>query len=389
MPAPALLIADDQPDIRAALHLLCKGHGYDVDSAGSPTDILRAVERRRYDAVLIDMNYTRDTTSGAEGLDLLTALRTYDALTPIIVMTAWSTVGLAVDAMRRGAVDFIQKPWDNDVVIATLRAQVDRHRAARHAQAAAEWHDADMARAALVQQHLLDSPSSPHTPLDCAVRSLPARGVGGDFHHVVALDANRTLFLVGDVTGKGIAAALLMAHLQAHVRMVVAQPDVTPGLVLGALNTLLHGIDVEEHLATACCAIDDRATGTLSYATAGHPPPICTRSNGCTERLTTEGPILGLFPTATFTTSDTPFRHGDRLVMFTDGVTDGTNDLGEHFSDDRLVTLVQDSPTGIDATLHGVLTAHHAFTGDGQPADDLTLLVAGPGQREHRADAAA
>jgi DNA-binding NtrC family response regulator len=131
---PRVLIADDQPDVLEALRLLLKGEGFRIDSAGSPASVMDAVQARDYDAVLIDLNYARDTTSGEEGLDLLTKLRSQDPALPVIVMTAWGSVDVAVDAMRRGARDFIQKPWDNPRVIAIVRTQVELSRALRRQQ---------------------------------------------------------------------------------------------------------------------------------------------------------------------------------------------------------------------------------------------------------------
>ena len=131
---PRVLIADDQPDVLEALRLLLKSEGFRIDSAGSPASVMDAVQTRDYDAVLIDLNYARDTTSGEEGLDLLTKLRSQDPALPVIVMTAWGSVDVAVEAMRRGARDFIQKPWDNPRVIAIVRTQVELSRALRRQQ---------------------------------------------------------------------------------------------------------------------------------------------------------------------------------------------------------------------------------------------------------------
>src|SRR5258708_21735666 len=123
--AGRILVADDQKDVLAALKLLLGGAGYDVDAAASPSAVLSLVEKADYDAVLIDMNYTRDTTGGLEGLDLITRLRTTDAFLPVLVMTAWGSVDGAVEAMRRGARDYVEKPWDNGPVLNALRTQVE------------------------------------------------------------------------------------------------------------------------------------------------------------------------------------------------------------------------------------------------------------------------
>jgi DNA-binding NtrC family response regulator len=129
-----VLIADDQPDVLIALRLLLKGEGYETESADSPNAILAAVENRDFDAILMDLNYTRDTTSGQEGLDLLYRIQALDSSVPVIVMTAWGSVELAVEAMRRGARDFIQKPWENARLLTILRTQIELGQALRRGQ---------------------------------------------------------------------------------------------------------------------------------------------------------------------------------------------------------------------------------------------------------------
>src|SRR5262245_2807861 len=112
-PPPRVLIADDQADVREALRLLVKGEGYQGQTVSSPDGVMQALAEHEFDLVLIDLNYARDTTSGEEGLDLLGRIRTLDPTMPVVVMTAWGTVDLAVASMRRGACDFVTKPWEN------------------------------------------------------------------------------------------------------------------------------------------------------------------------------------------------------------------------------------------------------------------------------------
>jgi len=128
---PRILIADDQADVLAALSLLLKGERFQIETASSPEGVLKAIDTREFDVVLIDLNYARDTTSGSEGLDLLTRIRAADPTLPVVVMTAWGSVDLAVEAMRRGARDFMQKPWDNARLLAILRTQVELAEALR------------------------------------------------------------------------------------------------------------------------------------------------------------------------------------------------------------------------------------------------------------------
>lgn len=131
---PRLLVADDQPHILEALELLLKPAGYLLETCTSPAAVLEAISRENFDGLLIDLNYTRDTTSGNEGLDLLSRIHSIDSQLPVVVMTAWGSIEIAVEAMRRGARDFIQKPWENARLLAILRTQVELHRALKRAQ---------------------------------------------------------------------------------------------------------------------------------------------------------------------------------------------------------------------------------------------------------------
>src|SRR6202051_2328661 len=129
-----VLVADDQADIRDALRLLLQREHYETQSAASSAEALAAIESREFDAVLMDLNYARDTTSGQEGLDLLSRIQATDSTLPVIVMTAWGSVEIAVEAMRRGARDFIQKPWENERLLAVVRTQIELSEALRRSQ---------------------------------------------------------------------------------------------------------------------------------------------------------------------------------------------------------------------------------------------------------------
>jgi DNA-binding NtrC family response regulator len=132
--APRVLVADDQPDVLQAVRLLLKGEGYRVETASSPAAVARQLQEHDFDVVLLDLNYARDTTSGAEGMDLLRRIRAVHPGLPLVVMTAWGSVEGAVEAMREGARDYVEKPWDNHRLLAILRAQVELGRALRTAR---------------------------------------------------------------------------------------------------------------------------------------------------------------------------------------------------------------------------------------------------------------
>jgi DNA-binding NtrC family response regulator len=131
---PKILVADDQLDVLQALRLLFKGEGYRAETVASPAGVLEALGKQDFDVLVMDLNYARDTTSGKEGLDLLARVHALDETLPIVVMTAWSNVDLAVEVMRRGARDFIQKPWDNARMLAIIRNQVELGKALRQEQ---------------------------------------------------------------------------------------------------------------------------------------------------------------------------------------------------------------------------------------------------------------
>jgi len=131
---PRILIADDQPDVITALRLLLKGDAYDITPASSPAAAMKVIEKQELDLVLIDLNYTRDTTSGSEGMELLSRIRAIDPTLPVVVMTAWGSVDIAVEAMRRGARDFIQKPWENARLLAVLQTQIELAQALRRSE---------------------------------------------------------------------------------------------------------------------------------------------------------------------------------------------------------------------------------------------------------------
>jgi DNA-binding NtrC family response regulator len=121
---PRALIADDQPEVLEALRLLLKGEGIHSITVSSPAAILEALRSQHFDIVLMDLNYARDTTSGREGLDLLAEIQDVDKTLPVVVMTGWGSVDLAVEAMRRGVQDFVQKPWENERLLNTLRTHI-------------------------------------------------------------------------------------------------------------------------------------------------------------------------------------------------------------------------------------------------------------------------
>ncbi|MGZ7053679.1 MAG: response regulator, partial [Candidatus Angelobacter sp.] len=217
--AGRVLIADDQKHIVEALQLLLKGRGFLTEVVNDPAHLLRAVEAGQFDAVLMDLNYTRDTTSGAEGLDLLSQIRSMNKLLPVIVLTGWGSLDLAVEAMRRGASDFVQKPWENLQLLQKLQDQISRARAERRVQ---RQSDDELQEAREIQQKQLPRQLPEVADYDLAAITQPLRFVGGDYYDVVRLGPQDTLLCIADVAGKGLSAALLMSSLQATLKPLIA-----------------------------------------------------------------------------------------------------------------------------------------------------------------------
>src|SRR5213592_3797921 len=217
-----VLLADDQADIRDALRLLLKREGYETQGVASPAEALSAIESREFDAALMDLNYTRDTTSGQEGLDLLNRIQTLDTTLPVIVMTAWGSVELAVEAMRRGARDFIQKPWDNARLSAILKTQIELGRALRKGQRLE------------AENRALRSERFPQL----IAQSAAMRPVLDVISRVGPSDAN--VFITGENgTGKGLVAQTLHAVSLRSTRPLVTVN--TGGLAEGVFESELFG----------------------------------------------------------------------------------------------------------------------------------------------------
>jgi DNA-binding NtrC family response regulator len=223
---PRVLIADDQPDVLEALRLLLKGEGFAVETVSSPPAMIRAAESTEFDAALIDLNYTRDTTSGREGLTLLGKLQALDATLPVVVMTAWGSVEGAVEAMQLGARDYVEKPWDNARLLATLRTQVELARALRitgRLAADNQWLRGTDARPALIAEsramRSVLGQLERIAPSDVNVLITGEHGTGKDvvarWIHAASRRADRPLITVN---AGGIAETLFESELFGHVK---------------------------------------------------------------------------------------------------------------------------------------------------------------------------
>lgn len=370
-PGSRILIADDQQDLIDALRLLLKNEGIEVRSASSPDAALAAITGDSFDLLLMDLNYTADTTSGREGFDLLSRVQAVDSLLPVIVMTGWGSVDLAVEVMRRGVRDFVQKPWDNQQLVATLRTEIDEGRARRQRLALARR---EMEEARRIQRKLLPSAMPQMGSCEIAASWQPASGVGGDCYDAISFGANRFGISIADVVGKGIPAALLMSNLQAAVR-AFATGAAQPADICHQVNRILCGHIAEGRFISFFYCLLDEEVAALTYSNAGHYPPILVRSDGCVERLDVGGAVLGVFPEGTYEQGQTSLRDGDRLLFYTDGITDVTNPGGEEFGEARLLDLAMANRSCSAPALQARLAAAVSQFSNNSFVDDATLIV--------------
>jgi len=383
-----ILIADDQQDVLDALRLLLKGHGYSIETVNSPADLLAAVARQVFDILLIDLNYARDTTSGREGLDVLSRLREIEDAPPVVAMTGWATVGLAVEAMQYGVSDFVEKPWTNTRLLEILQKQIglgrerreSRRRAAQEARAREEAlihqqeQEREIAEARAIQEKLLPREISQMPGYEIASAWQSARLVGGDYFDILPLDEKMLGICIADVAGKGMPAALLMSNLQAAVRGL-SSLSVAPNLLCSRLNSLIYRNTASDRFITFFYAQLDGAKRRLAYVNAGHNAPFVVRSDGSHERLREGGAVLGVFATRNYEMGSAQLSPGDRVILFTDGVTEACNLAGEEFGEARLLRLLEDQRTlSADELQAKILAVVSEFSG-GLWQDDATLLV--------------
>ena len=368
-----VLVADDQPDILEALRWLLAGEGYDAQFVDSTAAVLDRLRNGSFDLLLMDLNYSRDTTSGREGLALIPQVREQDPALPIVVMTGWGSVDTAVQAMRLGAKSFVQKPWDDNALREIVGREIDDGRAARR-QDRKQHREREEAR--LIQRALLPSTMPQTAGLRIASSWQPADGVGGDCFDVIT-SGSAVGVAIADVAGKGMPAALLMSNLQAAVRAFAqgtAEPA-PPATICSNVNRLLCRHMVSGRFITFCFAWIDPARQSLVYANAGHNPPLLLHRNGEIVRLGEGGMVMGVFADAAFKQAELALQPGDRLLFYTDGITEAPNADGEEFGEDRLEAAGRTAPDrSAEAIKDHVLEQLAAFTG-GTFADDATLIV--------------
>jgi sigma-B regulation protein RsbU (phosphoserine phosphatase) len=334
----------------------------------SPQALLRAARAEPFDLILMDLNYARDTTSGAEGLDLLSSLEEQQNDAPIIVMTAWGNVELAVEAMRRGACDFVQKPWDNARLLGTIKKQADEAVAKMRADRQVK---SELEIARNVQQKLFPGQTRRLPSLDYAGQCVPAREVSGDYYDFLDIGDSGLGFVLADVSGKGVAAALLMANLQACFRSQSQDALRQPASMLRAVNKLFFESTPPEHYATLFFGNYDDRNRRLRYVNCGHLPPILLRADGTVERLPGTATVLGVFSNWSSEECTVDLAPDDTLVLFSDGVTEAGVETEAEFGEDGLLGVIRaNAGANAETLVNAIITAVA-----GEKEDDVTVVA--------------
>ena len=358
----AVLVDDEEPARERLQALLSEiGTVRVVGVAGDAEEALQQISESRPNLVFLDIQMP-----GRSGMELVASLP--PPRPQIIFCTAFDQY--AIDAFEHDAVDYLLKPLNPQ----RLARAVDR---VRRSMDERETLRREVVVASQAQTRLFPGALPATSSLEVTGICRPARGVGGDYYDFLPIDEGRLGLAVGDVSGKGLYAGLLMAGLQGRMQTLARQYGERLAELMCELNRLTYASTDGDKYATLFYGVYDDATRTLTYVNAGHNPPLLVRANGATERLDATGMVVGLMPDAQCTQASLQLGVGDTLVLFTDGVTEAVSPSGEEFGDVRLEQLVTDRRRLRPAELETLIMQDvDRFTGVGPQQDDITLVVA-------------
>ena len=376
---PKILVVDDEPDlehlVRQRMRREIRSGQYSFMFAQNGVEALEVLsEEQDIDMVLTDINMPR-----MDGLTLLEQIPKVDPNIRSVIVSAYGDMKNIRTAMNRGAFDFITKPIDFEDMKVTIQ------RTLHHLEL---WRDALESRDKLValqnelsvankmQQSILPTSFPTGRGFEIFGSMKPARDVGGDFFDVLSLEDGRIGLVVADVSDKGVPAALFMMSSRTLLKGAAIGLD-APGKVLSEVNQLLQEENDAAMFVTVFYAAFDPKNGELTYANGGHNTPLVVHADGSSTVIPPTGGIaLGVVPDFTYEESSMTLQPGDRVVLYTDGVTEAENDHGDQFGLERLCEVFTNgTPTDARATNEAVFDAVEAFAGEAPQFDDVTCLT--------------
>jgi sigma-B regulation protein RsbU (phosphoserine phosphatase) len=377
-----ILVVDDEPDLEPLIlqrfRRRIRAGEMSFAFAHDGAEAIRKLEDDpSIEVVLSDINMPV-----MDGLTLLTRLNEMPRLLKTVMVSAYTDMLNLRVAMNRGAYDFVTKPIDFEDLEATIlktARELEMLREARRIREQFTEIQAELGVAAKIQKSLLPEPLVTHAAVDIAAVMLPARHVSGDFYDFFAIDKTHFGFVVGDVSGKGIPAALFMAVARTVLRST-ALYGASPGECLTAVNRILVPQGSGQMYVTLFYGILDTESGKLTWSIGGHAPPWLLPAGGKAHQI--KGPhgfMVGMFEDASFEMTETPLHRGDTILVHTDGITDAENASGQMFGRPRLAKLIQSiAPAGgatVACVAQKIVEAVHTFTSGAPQADDITLLA--------------
>ncbi len=378
-----LLVVDDEPDletlIRQKFRKRIRQGEYDVTFAGNGKEALEALGKDHdIDIILTDINMPV-----MDGLTLLARLAERDELFKAVVISAYGDMDNIRTAMNRGAFDFITKPIDFvdlEITIEKTAGEILKLKEGREAtkRLIAVGHELEVA--ARIQESILPKtfPPFPNRPeFEIYAAMTPAKQVGGDFYDFFFIDAHHLAFVVGDVSGKGVPAALFMAVCRTLIK-ATALHEHAPDACLNRVNQLLFAENSADLFVTVFYAVLDTRTGEVAYCNAGHNTPYWIRCNGDgpTALENQGGIVLGVMDDVAYRRDTLTLKKGECLFLYTDGVTEAMNQDNALFNDRRLVERLSLSDTApLNEMADCVVEGIHAFTQNHPQHDDITMLA--------------
>lgn len=372
--AKKVLVVDDEEGIRRSLAFTLQDEGYVAETASSGFEALANLEDQRFDIVITDL-----VLPDLDGMEILRKIKGSYPGTVVVMITGYGSEEKAVEAMKSGADDYFPKPIDPEEMLMKLTKAVELQHLKEENKLFHQHIEMELEIARKIQQSLLPQQIPSIASVSISTFSQPAKHVGGDYHDLIELSPDGLGIAIGDVSGKGMPAALMMANVQASIRRY-SESSYSPKEIIYRINNSLCPICqyIEEHnFITLFYGILDPESRTLTYSNAGHNYPLLFREDGRVRgQLESTGLPCGIMGDASYDEAQIQLEPGDIALFYTDGVTDAMNLDEAVFGEERLMRIVsENSQLNSDNIVSNIQLGLTKFVGDAPQYDDLTLMV--------------